>query len=209
MKVQILITESQKKYLLKESVSNIISDKLEQMSSFTKKVLKESSKQIGMNLEFMIGWGAAIGGFMGPINDFVKGNHPELSDVELSLIITGLIANYFFDNKELSMKVLKKLKENNLMDVYKEAKNKSSQLFKTFVQFIQSLNLQLQKVTNIMSYTFIIPLLPMIYDIAKSGHINMNQTKEIAIRIAGFATLTVSGIMLKNLLWKLIKRFSN
>ena len=146
---------------------------------------------------------------MGPINDFVKGNHPELSDVELSLIITGLIANYFFDNKELSMKVLKKLKENNLMDVYKEAKNKSSQLFKTFVQFIQSLNLQLQKVTNIMSYTFIIPLLPMIYDIAKSGHINMNQTKEIAIRIAGFATLTVSGIMLKNLLWKLIKRFSN
>jgi adenylate cyclase len=209
MKVQILITESQKKYLLKESVSNIISDKLEQMSSFTKKVLKESSKQIGMNLEFMIGWGAAIGGFMGPINDFVKGNHPELSDVELSLIITGLIANYFFDNKELSMKVLKKLKENNLMDVYKEAKSKSSQLFKTFVEFIQSLNLQLQKVTNIMSYTFIIPLLPMIYDIAKSGHINMNQTKEIAIRIAGFATLTVSGIMLKNLLWKLIKRFSN
>lgn len=209
MKVQILITESQKKYLLKESVSNIISDKLEQMSSFTKKVLKESSKQIGMNLEFMIGWGASIGGFMGPINDFVKGNHPELSDVELSLIITGLIANYFFDNKELSMKVLKKLKENNLMDVYKEAKSKSSQLFKTFVEFIQSLNLQLQKVTNIMSYTFIIPLLPMIYDIAKSGHINMNQTKEIAIRIAGFATLTVSGIMLKNLLWKLIKRFSN
>ena len=209
MKVQILITESQKKYLLKESVFNIISDKLEQMSSFTKKVLKESSKQIGMNLEFMIGWGAAIGGFMGPINDFVQGNHPELSDVELSLIITGLTANYFFDNKELSMKVLKKLKENNLMDVYKEAKSKSSQLFKTFVEFIQSLNLQLQKVTNIMSYTFIIPLLPMIYDIAKSGHINMNQTKEIAIRIAGFATLTVSGIMLKNLLWKLIKRFSN
>jgi len=209
MKVQILITESQKKYLLKESISNIISNKIEEMTSFSKKVLKESSKQIGMNLEFMLGWGASIGGFMGPINDFVKGNHPELSDIELSLIITGLIANYFFDNKELSMKVLKKLKENNLMDVYKEAKNKSSQLFKTFVQFIQSLNLQLQKVTNIMSYTFIIPLLPMIYDIAKSGHINMNQTKEIAIRIAGFATLTVSGIMLKNLLWKLIKRFSN
>jgi adenylate cyclase len=209
MKVQILITESQKKYLLKESISNIISNKIEEMTSFSKKILKESSKQIGMNLEFMLGWGASIGGFMGPINDFVKGNHPELSDIELSLIITGLIANYFFDNKELSMKVLKKLKENNLMDVYKEAKNKSSQLFKTFVQFIQSLNLQLQKVTNIMSYTFIIPLLPMIYDIAKSGHINMNQTKEIAIRIAGFATLTVSGIMLKNLLWKLIKRFSN
>lgn len=208
MKVQVIITENHKKYLIKESLSNLMSDTIEQMNSFTKKVLKESSKQIGMNLEFMIGWGAAIGGFMGPINDFVSGRHPELSDVELSLIITGLIANYYFENKELSQKIYSKLKEKNLLSIFKEAKTKSSELFKTFILFIQSLNLQLQRVTNIMSYTFIIPLLPMIYDIAKAGHIDMNQTKEIAIRIAGFATLTVSGIMLKNLLWKLIKRFS-
>jgi hypothetical protein len=37
----------------------------------------------------------------------------------------------------------------------------------------------------------------------------MAQTKEVAIRIAGFTTITVSGIIMKNLLWKLIKRFSN
>jgi hypothetical protein len=60
-----------------------------------------------------------------------------------------------------------------------------------------------------MSYTFIIPLLPILWDIAKSGHYNMAQTKEVAIRIAGFATITVSGIIMKNLLWKLIKRFTN
>lgn len=208
MKVQIIISENQKKYLIKESLGNIITDKIKEMSDFTKKTLKESSKQIEMNLEFMVGWGAAIGGFMGPINDFVKGNHPELTDVELSLIITGLIFNYYFDNKELSKKIYSKIKEKNLSHIFNEAKEKSSQLLETFTLFIQSLNLQLQKITNIMSYTFIIPLLPMIYDIAKSGHIDMSQIKEISIRIAGFATLTVSGIMLKNLLWKLIKRFS-
>lgn len=59
-----------------------------------------------------------------------------------------------------------------------------------------------------MSYTFIIPLLPMFWDIVKQGHFDITQTKEIGIRIAGFGTLTVSGIMLKNLLWKLIRRFS-
>jgi hypothetical protein len=208
MKVQIIINENQKKYLLKESLSNILSEKIKEMNNFSKKILSESSKQIGVNLEFLLGWGAAIGGFMGPVSDFVKGRHPELSDLELSLIITSLISLYYVDNKELVGIMFNELKSRNLMDIFKEAKNKSSDLFKTFIKFIQSLNLQLHKVTNILSYTFIIPLLPMLWDIAKSGHYDMNQIKELAVRIGSFATLTVSGVLLKNLLWKLIKRFS-
>jgi hypothetical protein len=208
MKVQIIINENQKKYLLKESLSNILSEKIKEMNNFSKKILSESSKQIGVNLEFLLGWGAAIGGFMGPVSDFVKGRHPELSDLDLSLIITSLISLYYVDNKELVGIMFNELKSRNLMDIFKEAKNKSSELFKTFTKFIQSLNLQLHKVTNILSYTFIIPLLPMLWDIAKSGHYDMNQIKELAVRIGSFATLTVSGILLKNLLWKLIKRFS-
>lgn len=208
MKVQVIITENQKKYLLKESLSNLLSDKIKQMADFSKKVLKESSEQIGVNLEFLFGWGSAIGGFMGPVSEFVKGRHPELSDIELSLIITAIISLYWGDNKELIRLLYKEIKNRNLTEIFKEAKNKTSQLHDVFIKFIGSLNVHGHKLTNIMSYTFIIPLLPMFWDIAKQGHFDIAQTKEIAIRIAGFATLTVSGIMLKNILWKLIKRFS-
>jgi effector-binding domain-containing protein len=209
MKIQIIINENQKKYLLKESLSNIMLDKIKEMTDFSKKVLKESSKQIEINLEFLFGWGAAIGGFMGPINEFVKSKHPELTDLELSLIITAIISLYWGDNKELIRLMIKELKSRNLYSIFKEAKDKSSQLYNTFIKFIESLNIHIHKLTNIMSYTFIIPLLPILWDIAKSGHYDMAQTKEVAIRIAGFTTITVSGIIMKNLLWKLIKRFSN
>jgi len=56
MKLQIIINENQKKYLLKESLSNIMLDQIKEMGDFSKKVLKESSKQIGINLDFLFVW---------------------------------------------------------------------------------------------------------------------------------------------------------
>ena len=208
MKMQVIINESQKKYLLVESLNNVISTKIKEMTDFTKKTLKETSSQIGINLEFLFGWGAAIGGFMGPVSEYVQGKHPHLSDLELSLIITSLISLYYTDNKELVGVMYKELKSRNLLDIYRDAKDKSSELFKTFVSFVQSLNVQIHKMTNILSYTFIIPILPMLWDVAKSGQFNYQETTEIATRLVGFAVITVSGIVLKNLMWKMIKRFT-
>ena len=206
--MQVIINESQKKYLLVESLNNVISTKIKEMTDFTKKTLKETSSQIGINLEFLFGWGAAIGGFMGPVSEYVQGKHPHLSDLELSLIITSLISLYYTDNKELVGVMYKELKSRNLLDIYRDAKDKSSELFKTFVSFVQSLNVQIHKMTNILSYTFIIPILPMLWDVAKSGQFNYQETTEIATRLVGFAVITVSGIVLKNLMWKMIKRFT-
>ena len=208
MKMQVIINESQKKYLLVESLNNVISTKIKEMTDFTKKTLKETSSQIGINLEFLFGWGAAIGGFMGPVSEYVQGKHPHLSDLELSLIITSLISLYYTDNKELVSIMYKELKSRNLFDIYRDAKDKSSELYKTFASFVQSLNVQIHKMTNILSYTFIIPILPMLWDVAKSGQFNYQETTEIATRIVGFAVITVSGIVLKNLMWKMIKRFT-
>ena len=145
---------------------------------------------------------------MGPVSEYVQGKHPHLSDLELSLIITSLISLYYTDNKELVSIMYKELKSRNLLDIYRDAKDKSSELFKTFVSFVQSLNVQIHKMTNILSYTFIIPILPMLWDVAKSGQFNYQETTEIATRLVGFAVITVSGIVLKNLMWKMIKRFT-
>jgi len=60
-----------------------------------------------------------------------------------------------------------------------------------------------------MSYTFIIPLLPMIYDMVQSGTINPDDASKISDRLAGFGFLTVSGNALKEFIERIIKKFSN
>lgn len=209
MRKTILITESQKKVLLRESVNKEVGDMVKQNYEFAKNVINQTSEQIGLNLQFLITWGASIGGFVGPLNEFIQGKFPDLSEMEVSLILTGIIATYYIDNKKLVAKILNEIKGLGLMGEFTSVLRKSSQLKETFIQFIESLNITLHKVTNIMSYAFIIPIIPLIYNSAVNMSIDSKDAKELALRIGAFGLLTVSGIVVKELFSKLIKRFSN
>lgn len=207
MGATLLINENQKRIILRESVNNEFGDMVNQNYKFVKNVLKMSSQQIGMNFEFLFTWGASIGGFVGPLNEFIAGKYPNVSDVEMSLILTGIIATFYMNNKEMIQKILEKIKSEGLSKEFKTGLNKANQLKSTFVNFMQGLNLTLHSVTNIMSYTFIIPLIPIVYSAVTSGTFKSGDVKEIAIRLSSFGVLTVSGIIIKELFSKLIRVF--
>jgi hypothetical protein len=206
MSVTILITEHQKRLLLSEESGGKFGDIITQNYEFAKKIIKDSSKQVGINLEFLITWGATIGGFVSPLEDYLAGRYPDLSDLELSLILMGVISSYYVDNKEFVSKIYNKIKEEGLIKPFKSVLKKSDELKRVFLDFIGSLGITLHKVTNIMSYTFIIPLIPMIYNLAK-GDPSSVEPSHIVQRLAGFGLLTISGVILKELINKLINRF--
>lgn len=207
MAITIIITESQKRRLLNEGGGGgNFSEVIKKNYDLVKDIISKSSSQIGLNLEFLITWGASIGGFVGPLNDFISGQNPDFSDLDISLILTGIIANYYIDNKSLVNKIATTIKERGLTDSFKKYLRKSRELKKVFFQFVESLGITLHKVTNILSYTFILPLLPMLYDMAKTGA-DSKDIKELIQRLAGFGILTVSGIILKELITKIVRRF--
>lgn len=207
MELSIIITESQKRMILSESFSSDFQNILKKNYEFVKKIVNETQEQIGTNLEFLLSWGATIGGFVGPINDFIQNKFPNLSDVQLSLIITGVISSYYIDNKKTINKIYKKIMDEGLDKVMEVALKKGDELYVAFNSFIKSLGLTLHKVTNIISYAFIIPILPMLYEMVLSGSFTNSDIMEIVKRVAGFSILTISGIVLKELILKLSKRF--
>jgi hypothetical protein len=71
---------------------------------------------------------------------------------------------------------------------------------------MESLNLTLYSMTNIMSYAFIIPILPLIWELSQKD-INQPEIIEIVTRIISFGVVSVSGNLLKQLFKKLIDRF--
>lgn len=205
--MEILISGKQANLILKESIKSGFESNIEKVYNQVKIILGKTEEQIGENLKFLITWGASIGGIIGPLNQFISGKYPELSDMEVSLILTGIIANYYFDNKKLITKLVKKIKENGLTNVFSEVFTKAEELKRTFVLFIESLNITLHKMSNIMSYAFIIPLIPMIYSGVSQGYITENEISEISARIASFGLVTLSGLAIKQLISKLVKRF--
>jgi hypothetical protein len=207
MSVTILITEEQKnKILLKESSGQII-NVIKKNYDRVKSIIEESSEQIGMNLQFLITWGASIGGFVGPVEDFVRGKFPELNDIQISLILTGVIASYYIDNKKMIYDIFTKIKENGLSSVLKKVLSKTDTFLSVFLDFIASLGLTLHKITNMLSYTFIIPLLGTLLNMTKNMSVDSRDIDEIVLRLTSFGLLTVSGIVIKQLINRIVRRF--
>jgi len=205
--MKIIITESQSKILITESVLREIGSFLKSSLSQLKELITTASEQIGTNLQFMMTWGAGIYGFMGPISDYVKGQFPDLTDIELSLLITSLIATYYTNNKKVLAKLYKKIQEEGLSSIFEKVLRKSDEFFNVFSKFIESLAVTTHTMVNMMSYTFIIPLLPMIYEAVKSGMIENINFDELTTMLTGFGGLTLSSIIIKKLLMRLADRF--
>jgi ABC-type bacteriocin/lantibiotic exporter with double-glycine peptidase domain len=170
-------------------------------------LVSEVQNQIGMNLQFLLTWGAGIGGFMGPVEDFVRGRFPELTDLQVFLIILGVISTHLIENKELNTKILDKIKEDGILKQFKISSKKTNELKSVFSDFVQSLGVTFHRITNMLSYTFIIPIIPMIYQMVTDGLVTNSDLKSLVTRVIAFTGLTISGILFKDLITKMVRRF--
>ena len=209
MKLTVVINESQKKVLITESISDELIGVLKTNYDTVKKIIDETSHEFLGHFNILISWGATIGGLIEPLSRFIRGNFSGLSDTELNIILMGVIAIYFQNNKSKIKEVINIIEERGLKEPFKEALRKSEEFKKAFIDFMESLNLHLFKVTNLMSYAFLAPILFYLAEYATSGEIDSATVKEITNRLIASGLLTVSSVGLKNSISQILKRFSS
>jgi hypothetical protein len=203
----IIITEQQRRVILSEMAKNEIDKTIGENDKLLKRIAKDASEQINFDLKILGTFSLSIGGLMGPVEQFLSGEFPEFSPMERSLILAGIAIQYVLDNKKPLSLLLSKIKEKGLYDAYKAALEKTELLKDSFLSFVESLGVSVKKTSNIIGYTFLIPLVPLIYQISTSGDFNENQIFEVIKRLSGFVALNVGGISLKELLNLIVKRF--
>ena len=203
----IIITEQQRRVILSEMAKNEIDKTIGENDKLLKRIAKDASEQINFDLKILGTFSLSIGGLMGPVEQFLSGEFPEFSPMERSLILAGIAIQYVLDNKKPLSLLLSKIKEKGLYDAYKAALEKTELLKDSFLSFVESLGVSVKKTANIIGYTFLIPLVPLIYQISTSGDFNENQIFEVIKRLSGFVALNVGGISLKELLNLIVKRF--
>jgi riboflavin transporter FmnP len=206
--LKIIINESQKK-LLVESLSENMKSIQDETLELTKKVVSDTYEQTGVNLSMLLTWGASIGGLISPVTQWLQGKNPELSESDISLIMTSIICVIFYENKETLGTLLKHLKERKLIKYFKMSLEKTKELQKTFISFLKSLNIVSFNVLNMLSYAFLVPLLPLIYDMASQRHFDMSDVEMITKSIVSYGLITMGRNLLKQVIEKIINRFSS
>jgi hypothetical protein len=206
MKMNILITESQQKMILNESIGRELGNILKKNSDIGKLIGEQIKEITGNDKMGLLTFGASIGGLMGPVGDFLEGKYPSMSDVEISLLLTGALATFFYNSPKLINKIKSKIKENNLETEYEVALSKTNELKDAFYDFLESLNITLFKVTNILGFAFLIPLLPYIHQISQT-ELSMGDIQKITKILLSYGVITISSAAFKEIMIKIIKRF--
>jgi hypothetical protein len=204
--MKIIITENQNRSLLNEGVSESIVRSYRSMKKFTEKVLKETRDTTGLDFEFLMSWGSTLGGLMMPVSQFIEGKHPELTSLDISLLITGAMVTYYTSNKKALSKILDTIKEKGLVNVFDEVLSTTSNLKDTFLSFVSSLNITMGKMANMLAYTFLIPLLPQLYEMAQTGY-DQNTVNQIIKRILSYGAIIGSSAIVRELIKKIVNRF--
>lgn len=203
MKKTILITENQRKKIILESISEKMDSEIKKNSDFVKNILESTFKTIKFNYKILFTFSAGISGVIVPISDYIMGLDPTLSEEAKNYILTAIIMIFFFENEKVLNQLYKKIEEQGLVELLRKAKTKTSELLNTFFDFLEGLNLTLYKFSDIVSYSFMIPLLPIFM---KLGDLSDAEFTEITKRILMSGLITLSSTTLRKVVSKIIQK---
>ena len=204
--MKVVLTESQYRAILLNESRDEFTNYLSSLKEFANNVITKTEQDLKINLNMLLIWGAGVGGVMGPLNDFIMNGNFNLNEFQTAAILCATSAILFNESKSVIKKLVDYIKEQGIFEVFSQVLKKGTKLKQTFFKFIESLNMTLYTISNIMSYSFIIPILPMIWEMSQSG-IKGDEVKGIIVRLLSFGLVSVSGNALKELISKLVVRF--
>jgi hypothetical protein len=202
-----LINESQLRVILQEQDQSKMGDYMKELYSFTSNLVNKAKKTYGLNLKLLLTWGASVGGLVMPLDYFIRTGRFELTDEQATLILIGVACTYFYDNVKTLKTILTKIKEEGLEDTFKEVLIKSRNLRDSFFRFMKSANVALGSTLELITYSFLIPIITDIqFAITEGGDIQTTSMR-IAQRLIASGVIVVGQIVLTETIKKIIKKF--
>jgi hypothetical protein len=206
--MEFLITEQQLRLLLKEEERSQLKSDMKKLNSFTKQLVNRVLKSYGINLRMLMTWGTSVGGMVLPLDQFLRTQNFNMTEEQQALVLTGIVFTLFFETKKPFEKVISKIKEEGLMDVFENGLRKGSELKESFSNFIMSLGVGTSNFLDTIAYSFLIPIITDIYSVATETQDIEQAAILIAERLIASGVILVSGQSLTMLIKRVLERFS-
>jgi hypothetical protein len=201
-----LINESQLRKILQEQDESKMTDYMKTMYSFTKNISNRVSKVYSLNVKMLLTWGTAVGGLVMPLDKFIRDGNFELTDDQRYLVLAGIAFITFYENKSGLVKILKKIKEEGLEDVFRSVLEKSKDLKSSFKGFLSSLNITVSTFMDTVAYSFLIPIIMDIQYIASSTSSPKESAILIAERLVASGVVVIGAQVLSQVIKKIIEK---
>lgn len=205
--MEFLITEKQLRTILSEGDTSGLSDSLKQMYKFTEDMVKRVLRTYGVNLRMFLTWGTSVGGLVLPLDNFIKNGNFDLNQDQRMLVLSGVCFLIFFEGKRGLSKILQKIEQEGLTEVYEEVLIKGLDLKVAFEGFLDGLKHTSGMLLEIVAYSFLIPIAVDIFEYSHNV-IDIQQTAEIIVdRLLASGVVLIGREVLMSLIRKMLKKF--
>jgi len=199
--MKVILTESQYRKVLKENFDQRIGNSLSKMHAFSEKVVKDASTQLKFDFRFLVTYGAGIGAILQSVFDYLQGNFNGLDDTQIAGLTVMAVGVVFYENKDLRdpNNIINSL---GLADQLNKAISFTDKLKLKFSHLLKLLGMSIHRVSNIVSYSFLIPILSIVIEIVTKHGVESDQFQTLLESLLTSGLIAVEGVALRDILIK-------
>lgn len=203
-----LINESQLKLILSEEDRSELSGYMKELKLFTNQIVSRVLKSYNINIRMLLTWGTSVGGLVLPLDQYLKSGNFNISEEQRMLVLAGIAFTLFFETKKPLVKLLNTIKEEGLEEIYIEGVRKGSQLKKSFLNFMSSINVSVGSFMDTVAYSFLIPIIMDIQSIALRTADPKEASMLISERLVASGVILIGAQVLTRVIKKIIDRIT-
>lgn len=166
--MKFIITEEQYKQILNEGITDTITKKIEKFKEFFQKIIDDLKTSYNFHIKFGLTYGAGIGAIIQPITDYLNSRYPNLETSQIEMLAVASIMIVFFEGKEIE-KIEKKVTEESLENELADGVGYAEVLSVKFKKVMNVLGMSVYRLSDIVAYAFLLPLLSEIYKFMDKG----------------------------------------
>lgn len=205
--MEFFISEQQLKVILMEQDRSRMSDSMKKLYNFTDSLVNKVRRVYGLNVKMLLTWGASVAGLMMPLDNYIRSGRFNLSDDQIALILVGVGMMLFYNTRKTTNKVIEKIREEKLENVFQVLLRKATELKVSFIDFMEAMNVTLGNFLEVVSYSFLIPIITDIQKIAQKTSSITEAATMISQRLLASGVIVVGAQVLTSLIKKLLKKF--
>ena len=206
--MKVVLTESQYRRVLLEGYNDVVGNSLMKMHEFSKKVIKDASTQLNYDFRFLVTYGAGIGAILQSVYDYLDGNFDGLTDTQIAGIAVMAVGIVFFENKDLKEQ-LSKIGEMGLDSELNQTVSFTDRLKSKFSHLLKLLGMSVHRLSNIVSYSFLIPILSIVIGVVTDHGSDSTQFQMLVESLITSGLIAIPGVALKDVLFKAAEMIEN
>ena len=205
--MEFLITEKQLRKILSESKDGQLSSAMKTLRSFVVDLVNKVRKTYNLNLRMFLTWGTSVGGFLLPLDHYIRTGEFNLNDEQRMLILSGVCFMLLLEGKRGLYKVMEKIEEEGLEEEFDKVLSKAIQLKDAFKLFMETIMSTIGTTMEVVSYSFLLPIIPDLFNLSNNVTDIRETASLIAERLIASGVVLMSKEVLTEIIDKLLKKF--